>query len=171
MSQPPHNTPGDIQELTAFHMYRAWSSANPIFTKLCEGRYNITRREWRILGTAVRHNGVTSSMLAQAADLDAARTSRAVSSLCQKGWLRRQRAAHNAKIVHIFVTETGYDLYHVLLPEICRLNQLITQDLSTSEITQLHQLLGKISHRARLLFEQDLIKAPPHRGNSKAQHG
>lgn len=167
--QPPHNTPADIQQLTAFHIYRAWSSANPIFTKLCEGRFNITRREWRILGTAVKHDGMTSSALAHAAGLDVVRTSRAVSSLCQKGWLRRQRAPQDARTVHIFVTQEGYELYSVLLPEVCRLNELITQDLSTEEIAQLHQLLGKISQRARSLYEQDLITAPPHRGNSKAQ--
>ena len=156
-----------IRQMTAFHIYQAWSSANPMFTRLCEGRFNITRREWRILGTAVDANGITSSELARAAGLDVARTSRAVTTLCQKGWLRRERAKHDGRTVHIHVTLAGRRLYDTIMPEVCRLNQLITQDLSAGEITLLHALLGKISDRAGQLYKQDLITAPPHRGNSK----
>jgi DNA-binding MarR family transcriptional regulator len=158
-----------IQTMTAFHLYRAWSSANPIFTRLCEGRFNITRREWRILATAVHTGGLTSSELAHAANLDPARTSRAISSLCEKGWLRRERALDDARTVHVFVTQEGIALHAAMMPEISRLNALITQDLSAAELTQLHSLLGKISTRASQLYNADLITAPPHRGNAKAR--
>jgi DNA-binding MarR family transcriptional regulator len=158
-----------IQTMTAFHLYRAWSSANPIFTRLCEGRFNITRREWRILATAVHRGGLTSTELASAASLDPARTSRAIGSLCEKGWLRRQRAQGDARTVHVFVTPEGAALYAAMMPEISRLNALITQDLSTAELELLHTLLDKISARASQLYNDDLITAPPHRGYAKTR--
>src|SRR3546814_11030975 len=73
-----------LGEMMMFRLYRAWSAGNPIFTRLCEGRFNITRREWRLLAIAVQHASLTSTQLAHAAALDAPRTSRAVSSLCGK---------------------------------------------------------------------------------------
>ena len=40
---------------------------NPVFVRLCEGRYGITRREWRLLACAVEGGIMTSAELAAAA--------------------------------------------------------------------------------------------------------
>ncbi|MGE4370575.1 MAG: MarR family winged helix-turn-helix transcriptional regulator [Burkholderiaceae bacterium] len=169
--QPPVAEPGrdhpvstGIRAMTVFHIYHAWSQANPVFTRLCEGKFNITRREWRILATLVTHPPLSSSALARAASLDAARTSRALTSLTQKGWVVRERAAKNARSVIVQATDQGKALYHRLLPEVTQLNALITQDLTAGELETLQTMLGKIAARGQALQQADIVKERSHRG-------
>jgi MarR family transcriptional repressor of emrRAB len=161
--------PGTIREMTAFRLYTAWSSANPIFTRLCEGQYNITRREWRLLATVVNHARLTSSQLAAEAGLDAVRTSRAITALCTKGWLQRERAPHDGRTVHVAATPAGRTLYETMMPAIMELNQLITQDLSRAEVETLHALLERVGERARQLYGNDLVPARANRGRARAR--
>src|SRR5690606_13020476 len=80
-----------LGDMMMFRLYRAWAAGNPIFTRLCEGRFNITRREWRLLAIAVQHDRLTSTEMTHAVGLDGPRTSRAVGTLCNKGLLERRR--------------------------------------------------------------------------------
>lgn len=165
------NRRGTIREMTAFRLYNAWSSANPIFTRLCEGRFNITRREWRILATLVHHARLTSSELAAETGLDAARTSRAITALCAKNWLERERSSHDARTVYVAATPAGRGLYREMMPAIVELNRQITQDLSPQEVNTLHGLLERLADRARLLHGSDLVATRAHRGPGRAARG
>lgn len=152
-----------LGEMMMFRLYRAWSAGNPIFTRLCEGRFNITRREWRLLAIAVQHASLTSTQLAHAAALDAPRTSRAVSSLCGKGLLARSRDPGDARTVHVSVTEQGLGLYQQIMPVVASLNDVIFQDLDASELQALGSMLDRIVRRAEQMIEDDLVKERPHR--------
>nr|WP_202411588.1 MarR family winged helix-turn-helix transcriptional regulator [Paracandidimonas lactea] len=146
-----------------FRLYRAWSAGNPIFTRLCEGRFNITRREWRILAIACMHHTLTSTALAEAASLDAARTSRAVGSLCEKGLLARARDERDARIVHVSVTEHGMQRYHDIMPIVASLNEEVFQDLSPTEIVALGSMLDRIEARAAAMLESNVVQERPRR--------
>lgn len=161
--------PGTIHEMTAFRLYTAWSSANPIFTRLCEGQFNITRREWRLLATVVNHDWLTSSQLAGVAGLDAVRTSRAITGLCAKGWVQRERSERDARTVHVAATPAGRDLYAAMMPAIMELNRLITQDLSDAELDTLHALLERVGARSRQLYGNDLVVARANRGRARGR--
>jgi len=169
MSGKQANKPRDaalptLNDMTMFRLYRAWSAANPIFTRLCEGRYGITRREWRILAIVTQHETLTSTQAAQAAALDGARTSRAIGALCAKGLLARRRASDDARTVHVFATEAGHALYREMMPVIASLNGLVFQDLSARELDLLNDMLGRIIGRAKQILEEDIVKERLHRG-------
>lgn len=166
-----HGDVPTLQDMTMFRLYQAWSKANPIFTRLCEGRFNITRREWRILATAISHSTLTSAALADAADLDTVRTSRAISTLCEKGWLQRRRARHDARVVLIEASTAGRKLYQQIMPIITELNAQITQDLNEQELRILRAGLDKITLRAQAMLELDVIQERPHRGQSGKRAG
>lgn len=161
---PLRNRPPTLEDMMMFKLYRAWSAGNPIFTRLCEGRFNITRREWRLLAIAVRHDSLTSTQLAQAVGLDAPRTSRAISSLCGKGLLLRSRDPGDARTVHVSVTQQGALLYQAIMPVVASLNDTIFQDLDAGELQALGSMLDRIMRRADQMLEDDLIKERPHRG-------
>ena len=108
--------PATLRDMVVFRIYRAWSAANPIFTRLCEGRFNITRREWRILATSVTHGRLGSAALAKAAMLDSVRTSRSITALCAKGWLQRQRDTRDARNIYVEASPAGLDLYRRIMP-------------------------------------------------------
>ncbi|KAG1479827.1 hypothetical protein G6F54_013872 [Rhizopus delemar] len=62
LSEPPH-----LADMLMYRLYQAWSQSNPVFVRLCEGRFGITRREWRILACAVEGGIMHSAELAAAA--------------------------------------------------------------------------------------------------------
>ena len=153
--------------MTAFRLYAAWSSANPIFTRLCEGKFNITRREWRLLATLATHGELSSSRLAEVAGLDAARTSRAITALCEKGWVERRRSSADARTVYVNVTEAGRTLYEQIMPAIIELNAQLTQDFNSEELEALHQLLARLGTRAQQLYESGVVSARANRGRKR----
>lgn len=147
-----------LPAMMMFQLYRAWSAGNPIFIRLCEGRFNITRREWRILAIACMHPALTGSALAQAVVLDGARCSRAVSSLCEKGLLKRTRDTLDTRVVHISVTELGRQRYGEMMPIIVSLNAEIFQDLSQAEMVALSSMLDRITSRAAAMLESNVVQ-------------
>lgn len=152
-----------LGDMMMFRLYRAWSAGNPIFTRLCEGRFNITRREWRVLAVAVQHDRLTSTQLARAVGLDAPRTSRALGTMCSKELLVRSRDREDARTVHISVTPRGLRLYLEIMPVVASLNNAIFQDLDTDELRALESMLDRIVRRAGKMMDDDLIKERPHR--------
>jgi DNA-binding MarR family transcriptional regulator len=150
--------------MVVFRIYRAWSAANPIFTRLCEGRFNITRREWRILATSVAHGRLGSAALAEAAMLDSVRTSRTITALCEKGWLQRQRDTQDARNIYVEASPAGLELYRRIMPIIVELNEQVAQDLSAEERRVLDAALDKIMRRSQSLLQAEVIKDRPHRG-------
>lgn len=147
-----------LPAMMMFQLYRAWSAGNPIFIRLCEGRFNITRREWRILAIACMHPALTGTALAEAVSLDSARCSRAVSTLCEKGLLKRTRDTKDTRVVHVSVTELGMQRYKEVMPIVASLNEEIFQDLSAAEMSALSSMLDRISSRAALMLESNVVK-------------
>lgn len=90
-----------------FQLYLAWSSANPMFVRLSEGRFHITRREWRILATLGHFERLNVSDLAQEVQLDLVRTSRAVTRLVEKGLLSKIKSSANARLVWVNLEPKG----------------------------------------------------------------
>src|SRR3546814_4229536 len=76
--------------------------------------FGITRREWRLLAAAVEYGPLTSAELAATARLDLVRTSRALGTLCEKGWTARVRDAGDKRIMNVMATEAGQALYQAM---------------------------------------------------------
>jgi DNA-binding MarR family transcriptional regulator len=152
LSEPPH-----LADMLMYRLYQAWSQSNPVFVRLCEGRFGITRREWRILACAVEGGIMSSAELAAAAKLDLPRTSRTLGTLCEKGWLRRLHDSADRRVVRVEATAEGIDRYQRLLPEVARLNDLLVQDLSHDEIALLRDFLARIEQRGRRMADDNIV--------------
>ena len=150
-----------LSDMLMYRLYQAWSQSNPVFVRLCEGRYGITRREWRLLACAVEGGIMTSAELAAAAKLDLARTSRTLGTLCEKGWLRRLHDSADRRVVRVEATERGQERYLALLPEVARLNDMLVQDLSATEVEQLRGFLARIEQRGRRMAEDKSYRTRP----------
>ena len=155
--QRPCPGQASLSDMLMYRLYQAWSQSNPVFVRLCEGRYGITRREWRLLACAVEGGIMTSAELAAAAKLDLARTSRTLGTLCEKGWLRRLHDSADRRVVRVEATERGQERYLALLPEVARLNDMLVQDLSATEVEQLRGFLARIEQRGRRMAEDKIV--------------
>jgi DNA-binding MarR family transcriptional regulator len=98
--------------------------------RLCEGRFGITRREWRVDRAACAGTGLLSSELADRIQLDRARTSRAVSSLVAKKLVRRQTGVADRRQARLALTEQGPPLHAALFPLVCEINRGLLAPLS-----------------------------------------
>lgn len=157
MPTPAPLEPRPLADMLMYRLYQAWSQSNPVFVRLCEGRFGITRREWRILACAVEGGIMSSAELAAAAKLDLARTSRTLGALCEKGWLRRLPDSADRRVVRIEATAEGLARYQALLPEVSGLNDLLVQDLSHDEVALLRDFLGRIEQRGRRMAEANIV--------------
>lgn len=152
-----------------FQLYLAWSSANPMFVRLSEGRFSITRREWRILATLSHFERLNASDLAQEIQLDLVRTSRTVTRLVEKGLVSRVKNCSNARSVWVRLEPAGQSIYEKMKPLVQELNELLVQDLDEQELAQLTAILQKITRRAQQLNASALITDKARRGNRQSE--
>jgi len=116
-------TPAVLDDLLIFRMTRLTSVAGSMVVRLCEGRFGITRREWRLVVVLAEQGPVASSALALHAQLDRARTSRAVSSLVAKGLLQRSIGRGDRRYATLSLTEEGRALHAELFPLVAEINR------------------------------------------------
>src|SRR5690606_11652449 len=67
-------------ELLNYRLLRLFSLAGAPVIRLCEGRYGISRREFRLLTLVVESGPISPSGLSELAHLDRARTSRIIAA-------------------------------------------------------------------------------------------
>ncbi|MDE1949147.1 MAG: MarR family transcriptional regulator [Burkholderiales bacterium] len=87
------------------------SHCGAIVTRLCEGEFGVTRREWRFLGLLAQHGSLRPSELALLASLDRGSTSKTLASLLDKGLARRSATRGDARSANIGLTPSGHALY------------------------------------------------------------
>lgn len=169
---PPGQRP--VTDMLLYRLYQAWWQSNPVFLRLCEGRFGITRRQWRILACTVEDGTMSTAELAATAKLDLARTSRTVGALCEKGLLRRLHDSADRRVVRVEATDEGVARYQALLPEVSRLNDLLVQDLSEDEVALLRGFLSRIEQRGRRMAEDNIVAEKASRregGTRRARYG
>lgn len=148
--------PRRLDDFMLFRLARLSAVAGSMVVRLCEGRFGITRREWRLLAALADAGPLPSSALADRIELDRARTSRAVGQLVDKRLVRRDAAAAGTLLQ---LTEAGQALHAALLPEVARINGELLQALSDAEVEQFDALVQRLLDRARQQLQQaDLPK-------------
>lgn len=163
-------SPERIQELLLFRLNRLMSLGGGIVTRLCEGRFGITRREWAVLACVAPHEEIRWADLVATAELDEARLSRAVSLLAAKDLVRKETTPeHTLKVV---TTPSGKALYDDMFPLTRELNLKLLDGLSSAEVCQLAAMLNTIHHRAaQMASEEQIPKANRRHGKAGGGEG
>lgn len=146
--------PQALDDLLLYRLNRVVSTAGTMVVRLCEGRYGITRREWRALAWLGREEGVLSSQLAERIQLDRTRTSRAVTSLQAKGLLHRLPGEADRREVRLTLSVAGRALYDELMPQVRAINRELLSALAPSEAQGLDAALSRLQQRAEQLAAQ-----------------
>ena len=160
--------PESLGDLLLYRLSRLSGAASLPAVRLCEGRYGITRREWRMLALLAEGGSMHPSDLAVQAQLDRARTSRALSALVAKGWVRRTVQASDQRYAHVALTDTGQRLHAQLFPDIAGLNRELLSVLPDEEIAALDATLQRLQAQAEHLAATcALPKAGRQRGRTR----
>lgn len=155
----PLGHPKQLDDLLLYRLHRIHATAGPLVVRMCERDYGITRREWRVLSSLADGEGVQSSELALRATLDRARTSRAITSLTEKGLLRREPKPSDRREVHLYLTDEGRRVFREVFPRIAAIQRELLSPLSDTERRQLSGLMARLQASAsRLNPAGDLLQ-------------
>jgi len=160
VSQTPSRRLASLDDLLLFRLARLSSDAGAMVVRLCEGGYGITRREWRLLVALQRSGDIQPSLLAEQIHLDRARTSRALSSLQEKGLVARTPVAGDGRSARVSLTVAGRDVCDALLPQVRRINEQIVAALSDDEAATFDAYLERL-HAATVTLSGALDKQLP----------
>ena len=122
--------------------------------RLCEGRYGVTRSEWRLTAALVENGPMAPSLLAHTAQMELPRVSRILTSLMAKGLVHRSDEEGDRRKAIVVATAAGRRLYAELFPQICRINRRIMEVLDTSEARVLEECLRKLTARALDIYRE-----------------
>ncbi len=159
--------PAGIEDLLLFRLNRLIGLSGSLVTRICEGRFGVTRREWSVLAVAAREESMAWGDLRDRCELDESRVSRAVTSLVAKGLAEKTTA--KSRQVSVRLTPKGRKLYEELFPIAQAINAdlIAVLDARTAEI--LDKTLDALHARAKEQFSQsDQPKAGRLRGGSRA---
>lgn len=144
-------TPQSIDDFLLFRMHRVLSYGGGTIRRLCEGQLGITWREWRLIASLRPGGSMLSSELADHAQLDRARTSRAISSLVAKGLIDRQIVPSDQRKATVTLTDKGRGMYESFFPVVVGLNQRLLQGLDNDALATLDAALTHIQREAEKL--------------------
>jgi DNA-binding MarR family transcriptional regulator len=165
MPAPRLVEPASIDDLLLYRVSHLLAVAGSMVIRLCEGRFGITRREWRIVALLARADGLLSSELAQRAQLDRARTSRAITSLVGKKLVRRETGEGDRRQARVSLTAAGRALHAQMFPLVRQINVGLLQPLSAADVARLDTQLDALQQQAdRMLESAQLPKADRRRG-------
>jgi DNA-binding MarR family transcriptional regulator len=161
--------PATVDDLLNYRLSCLLASSGAMVTRLCEGRYGITRREWRLIALLAAHGAMSPSELSESAHLERARVSRHVSELVAKKLLARVPLDDDKRRARVELTERGQALYDELFPQSVRFNNEVLQALGASELAAFDAALRRLSEVAERLSSSHPVaeKADRRHGGSR----
>jgi DNA-binding MarR family transcriptional regulator len=144
----PLDQPRTVDELLNFRIARLLASSGALVIRLCEGRYGITRREWRMIAILAAHGPMSPSDLAAHAYVDRARASRVVTELVSKGLLDRHTLPGDKRRAIISLSGRGRALHDELFPLSADINSLIMKSLTAEQLAVFDQALDLLTAAA-----------------------
>ncbi|WP_082548739.1 MarR family winged helix-turn-helix transcriptional regulator [Variovorax sp. Root473] len=146
-----------LDDLLLYRLSRLLAVAGSMVIRLCEGRFGITRREWRLIAVLASRGELGSSQLAEHAQLDRARTSKAVGSLVAKRLVTRTALAGDRRQVRLGLTPTGQALYDELFPLVARINAELMGTLDAGDAARFDDALLRLQAHAETMVAQAVL--------------
>lgn len=140
-----------------------------LVTRLCEGRYGITRREWRLICILAVQGAMSPSELAEQAHLERARVSRHITDLVAKKLVARLDVPDDKRRALVELNERGRKLYEELFPQSVRFNNMVLQALTSAELAVFDVALTRLMEVTEELGRSHLLseKADRRHGGSR----
>lgn len=137
--------PRMLDELLNYRLQRLYSSSAAPVTRLMEGRFGISRREWRLLALLATHGPLSPSELAERAHLDRPRTSRATTSLVTKRLAAREAEPGDGRRARITLSDAGRRLFDEAFPQVASINARVMAALDERTAQALDRALRQLT--------------------------
>lgn len=145
--------PRSMTDLLHYRLARLEGFCGTLVTRLCEGEFGITRREWRFIGLLAALGPLTPSDLAVHASLNRGCTSKTLAALSDKGLVERHAVGGDARRLHVGLTLEGGDLHAQMFAALTAVNREILGSLADEDLARLSTLLAKMEAQAQRVAE------------------
>ncbi|XAH22810.1 MarR family transcriptional regulator [Xylophilus sp. GW821-FHT01B05] len=162
-------SPQCLEDLLLYQLARTVRVCGSMATRLVEGGFGITRREWGMVASLYGAGEITSSALAERLHLDRVRTSRALQGLVKKGLVERRHGPQDRREVRVQLSDNGRQLYAELFPRIARLNTELLADIAPAQVEVLLQCLQQLEARGQALQQMGHVTDKADRRTGGAQ--
>jgi DNA-binding MarR family transcriptional regulator len=161
--------PTVCNDLLNYRLARLLGSSGAPIIRICEGRYGITRREWRLIAMLADFGPLSPSALADHAHTDRPLVSRAINDLVDKGLVSRIVAPDDKRRASVALTDKGRELHGELFPQTANINASVLASLSEEELRVFDRALDVLTEAASRLNQEYALteKADRHRGGSR----
>lgn len=162
-------SPRTVDDLLNFRLNRLLESSGALVTQLCEGRYGITRREWRLICLLADRGAMSPSQLAECSHLKRPRVSRHVLDLVSKKLLARVSDPRDGRRACVDLTARGRALHAEFFPQTVRIHSQVLSALTPRERAAFDCALGKLTQAADELVASKplVVKADRRQGGSR----
>lgn len=149
-----------VDDVLLFRLNRIAALSGQPLLRYCEGRFGISRHEWRILAVLGRVGPCRSTELAMRTRLGPGPTSKAVTTLTGKALVARTPVPSDRRQVVLALTADGERIFKSLWPVVQSLNESLLAPLSAEERDALQRIVGKLEARLSTWMDDvDLPKA------------
>jgi DNA-binding MarR family transcriptional regulator len=161
--------PANVHDLLNYRLDRLLARSGWMIIRLCEGRYGITRREWRLVCLLAAHGAMSPSELSERAHLERARVSRHITDLVAKKLVARSNVAGDKRRARLELSARGRKLYNELFPQSVKFNNLVLKALSPFELATFEEALMRLTAVAEQLSSSHPLteKADRRHGGSR----
>jgi DNA-binding MarR family transcriptional regulator len=146
--------PTEHDELLNYRLKRLVKIGGAPAIRLCEGRYGVTRQQWRTLAALVENGPMSPSMLAERTQCERSIVSHQVTALVSKGLVERNEQACDRRRAELIATQSGQRMYSALFPQLAQINRRLMAALDATESAMLERLLDKLTVRARQIHHE-----------------
>ncbi|MGV3570594.1 MAG: MarR family winged helix-turn-helix transcriptional regulator [Ramlibacter sp.] len=161
--------PTTVDDLLNYRLSCLLDASGAMVTRLCEGRFGITRREWRLVALLAAHGAMSPSTLAERAHLERGRTSRHITELVLKGLLRKLPVEGDGRRALVELTPEGAALYAELFPQSARFNDQVLAVLDARELAVFERALDKLTEAAERIAATRPVDAKADRRHGGAR--
>jgi DNA-binding MarR family transcriptional regulator len=141
------HSPGSVEALLNFRLWKLSSLSTAPVTRLCEGRYGVTRREWSVLAMTVANGPMTPLAISDRGSLDRTRVSRTIAALVGKGLLDKT-VTRTGRTMRVCASDKGLDAYREIQPQVADVNARVLAALQPDEQQQFIGFLERLTEQA-----------------------
>lgn len=146
--------PQQHDDLLNYQLKRLFNIGGAPAVRLCEGRYGISRSQWRLIAALTEDGPMSPSRLCERTYWEQARVSKLLTEIMGKGLVERIEDDGDRRRATVRVSAAGRKLYAELFPQLAAINRRIMAALDESEALVLEECLRKLTERAQAIYDE-----------------
>jgi DNA-binding MarR family transcriptional regulator len=156
-SAPNLIAPSTIFDLLNFRIAEFFGLSGSLVTRLCEGRYGITREAWQFIAMLAALGPMSPSELATKTTVDRSQVSKTLKTLSAKKLITRQIVPGDARRITISLNDPGRALYKKVFPKVVEVHHSVLVELTEKEKKVLAKCLVKMQQGAQRAVGMGLV--------------